>query len=90
MFSYNRWAKALSIYVKCNIITAQPNLRKKNTCGSSAPCIRFPTPSRTRYVGISDGPPVTELKNSSFDTMGEFNLGRMCCLREIVVEKERV
>lgn len=41
-------------------------------------------------MGIRDGPPVTELKNSSFDTMGEFDLGKMCCLREMVVEKERV
>ena len=29
MFSYNRWAKALSIYYKCNMIKSQPNLCKK-------------------------------------------------------------
>jgi hypothetical protein len=36
----------------------------------------FPTPSSTRYVGISSSLPVTELKKFNLATIGDCELGR--------------
>ena len=46
------------------------------TSGSSAPSSGLPTPSRRRNVGICFSLVDTELKKSSFDTMGEDVVGK--------------
>lgn len=46
------------------------------TSGISAPSTGFPTPSRTRYVGMSLSASVMELMNFRFETNGDLVLGR--------------
>jgi hypothetical protein len=55
---------------------ARMRLGHQPTSGSTASSSGFPAPSRRRNVGICLASPETELKKPSFDTIGEFVVGK--------------